>query len=246
MSAGIEILKGISAPLLQVAGTVISSDAARSEAHELREQVAPSNALNLQLLRTRARVAEQLDDIATKLERGDPVSPQEQQFLDSTFQQATADISQIREQAVQEQIGTQAGLGFARSGRLAGQTRRTNIAAGSATQQAVLAREGAALERGFERTVRIPTSIRQGLLTGAQSAPITAVQIPSSGSFTGSALTSFASGLQGRTDQQAAAKSKLDNLQALLASFRDPNAANVQTRAGGGLPPITAPKFGGF
>lgn len=208
-------------------GAAFSSTGARQAGHDLRDQLGPSNDLQLELLKQRVRSAQALDDMAQKLESGDPLSPQEAQFLDSVFQRTNVDIGKSREATTREAIGTQAGIGFLRSGRTAKQIRRINVDAESSRDQNALNRENTALNRAFERLVTIPAQLRQGILTGATGAGQTIAPQSNSSQFLGQALTGLGSAGISFAGQKSAANTSNAAMAQLLKSINNPNASSI-------------------
>lgn len=128
---------------LSVAGAVVSETGRRKSAKTAKKERRTLLQFQLENARRRSRIADKLEEIATKLLEGKPLSGQEQNLIDSAKQVAQRGIEKARTGAVQTALGEQAATGFLRGGRTARQLRRLNVEAGEAQQNVELSREQA-------------------------------------------------------------------------------------------------------
>lgn len=128
--------------------------------------------LNVEVMKTQLASIQRLNQMADKLEAGEGISAAEKQFLDSTFEQATEDITEARTETTKSALDTLASVGFLRSGRTARTVRRINIEAGREFARIGLERERSrlgAVERNRDRILNIRSAVAG---SGARVQPI--------------------------------------------------------------------------
>lgn len=176
---------------VSVVGVGVSETGRRKSAKSAKRERRALLKFQLENLKRRSRIADKLEEVASKIFEGKPLSGQEEQLIASATEVATRGIGKARKEAVATALGEQAATGFLKGGRTARQLRRLNIEAGEAQQNVELAREQA-IQQAVERNKRL--GIQTFGLAGQLSAQESTQQFPqpiSSQQVAGTALTTI-------------------------------------------------------
>lgn len=179
---------GISA-VASIAGSAMSSRAASKGANRSRAASAAMARLELDQGERQARIADQLEAMANKMLSGESLSPQDLSMINAAQTLASKQIATATKEGINEALGAQAGTGFLKSGRAAGQIRKLSLEGIDARSRLALQRE-----QFIQQTIEGRRNQAISLLQGAGGMSITPTNIPqlaSSGSLQGAALSSL-------------------------------------------------------
>ena len=122
---------------------VHSSMEGKKGAKKQARKMAPMHQLQMQTAQRNNQIANRLDELATKMLEGAPISPAEENLFKRVQELTDKQIRKSTQQSMEDSMAAQAGTGFLKSGRSADQIRKLSL-------EGAAQRDAGAIER--ERT----------------------------------------------------------------------------------------------
>jgi len=221
------------------ASVVSSIDGAQQAKKTAKKQQQAADAANGPLRESREGAAKRLEELAQKLESGQPISDAERNVIDRAAKVTDKQLQQITQDATQQSLEAQAGTGFLKSGRMANQVRKIQIEGSLDRQKVAVAREQQLqnlIERRRQMALQANTALLNMGVPGAQQIP----QGLPGASIAGAGLSSLAGSLfqsnaqQNQAQQNQAMLNQPQQPQAVTRGVqRDPGVSGVSAQSGG-------------